>query len=233
MNRSPLFLSICLAGLNLASADRAAAVILLSEDFSGGNGGFSESHTGVPTPGNEWTYNAGAGTWSTIGDDNLGTPTNSMLTSPSFVVPNGDPIQISFDHRYSFEDEWDGGAVLFAVNAGAFQRIDISAFSQEGYRAFALLGNHDLTGLDGFNQDSAGFVTGAMVTSIAQIPGVAPGDSLQIQFLGAFDEFAGGANSPPTWEIDSVTVSTIPEPSSALLIVFGIAGISMRRRRSK
>ncbi len=95
------------------------------------------------------------------------------------------------------------------MNGGAFTQILNTAFTQNGYTAFGLIGNHDLNGGEGFGGDSPGYADG-YITSIAIIPGVNIGDTIQVQFVGAHDEFARGAFTP-AWEIDRVTVQTLTD----------------------
>jgi hypothetical protein len=115
---------------------------------------------------------------------------------------------MEFTHRYSFESDsvrWDGGAVAVAVNGGAFVPIPGSSFTQHSYDG-VIGGNNVLINMEGFNGDSPGYSTGGMVTSILTIPGLSPGDSCQVQFLGAWDEFVGA--SSPNWEINSVKLTS-------------------------
>jgi len=199
-------IAICMI-LQPTSAD---AEILLTEDFSGGDGGFVESNLGNTTAGNEWIFSGGTSSWRLNGDDALEVPSRNNLTSPEITVTGTEMLQISFDHRYSIEGGlWDGGAVFASVNGGAFTQILNTAFTQNGYTAFGLIGNHDLNGGEGFGGNSPGYADG-YITSIAIIPGVNIGDTIQIQFVGAHDEFARGEFTP-AWEIGRVTVQTLTD----------------------
>jgi hypothetical protein len=64
--------------------------------------------------------------------------------------------------------------------------------------------------MEAFNGDSAGYGAGTFITSIADISGVSVGDTIAIQFTGAFDEFSRGAGLP-NWEIDRVTIETLTD----------------------
>ncbi|MFT4551067.1 MAG: hypothetical protein ACI8XO_004112 [Verrucomicrobiales bacterium] len=179
---------------------------LLVEDFNADDGGFIEEATGnTPIPS---VYNAGAGTWSMEGDD--AGPATNTLTSPPITVPDTAGIEVSFDHRYSIEAEWDGAALQFSIDDGAFQTVPNSAFTQNGYTFLGLIGNHVLAGGDGFNGDSPNYAVPEFITSIAQIGGVPGGSALRIRFIGAWDEGARGS-SVPGWEIDSVRVSVVTD----------------------
>jgi len=184
----------------------AYADILFTEDFSNNDGGFIETSDGTdPTP---FVYSGGTGTWTLEGDDTG--PSTSFLTSTSITVTGTEEIQISFDHRYSIEADWDGCGLFVSVNGGDFTRVEEDAFTSNGYRDFALLGNHVLGGLQGFNGDSPDYSVPEFITSVARIPGVNVNDTIEIQFVGAFDEAARGL-SLPNWEIDSLTVETLSD----------------------
>ena len=184
----------------------AAADELLNEDFNASDGGFIEEATGAtPIPS---VYNSGAGTWSMEGDDSG--PATNTLTSPAIPVSTTAGIQVTFDHRYSIEAEWDGTAIQISVDDGPFRTIPASAFSQNPYTFSPLIGNHALAGGEGFNGDSVGYADGQFITSVADAGGVAAGSTFRIRFLGAWDEGARGT-SIPNWEIDSIQVETLPD----------------------
>ena len=188
----------------LASAARADQ--LLAEDFNAGDGGFIEEATGnSPIPS---VYNAVAGTWSMEGDD--AGPATNTLTSPPIPVSMTAGIQVSFNHRYSIEAEWDGTALQVSIDGWPFKTVPNSSFRQNGYTFSPLIGNHALAGGEGFNGDSLNYSAPEFITSIAQVGGVRAGGTIAIRFLGAWDEGARG-NFVPGWEIDSVTVDTLPD----------------------
>ena len=156
---------------------------------------------GVPTPSSRLG-------WAAAG--NPTGPSSESLTIPAFIVPDAAPVQMAFTHRYSFEYDvgatrWDGGAVAVAVNGGAFFPIAGAVFTQNGYDG-VLTGNHVLANAEAFNGDSPNYSNGGMVTSILNIPGLSPGDSCEVQFLGGWDEFAAGSN--PNWEINNINLTS-------------------------
>jgi len=208
------------------------AEVIYDENFDANNGGYTVLNQG--TPSGPWQWDSGSGTWRANGSDNRGIPSHSRLTSPAIAVDMDGPVELSFDHRYSFEAEYDGGAVFVSVNGGAFnQEVANDAFSENGYTYFGLIGNHDLNGLDGFNGDSPGYDSGSFITSTASLGTFSAGDTLMVRFLAAWDEFTKGQE--PNWQITSVTLSQVPEPSTLLLAVFGGFGLIalVRRRRRK
>ena len=192
----------------VAMVSSAGAVDLLVEDFAANDGGFVQEATGN-TP-IDSIYNSASGTWSMEGDDSG--PATNTITSPSIAVPTTHGIQVSFDHRYSIEGgNWDGAGLQISIDGGAFTNVPSSAFEQNGYtNPLPLIGNHVLIGLDGFSTDSAGYGDGTFITSIAKVGVVEAGSSLQVRFVGAFDEGAKGPGNP-NWEIDSVKVETLTD----------------------
>ena len=186
----------------------ATATDLLVEDFADNDGGFVQEATGnTPIPA---FYNAGSGTWSIEGDDSG--PATNTITSPTIEVPSTAGIQVSFDHRYSIEGgDWDGAGLQISIDGGEFTNVPRSAFTQNGYTNInPLIGNHVLKDLDGFSNDSPGYLDGTFITSIARVGGVTAGSNIQIRFVGAFDEGARGTNIP-NWEIDSLKVETVTD----------------------
>jgi hypothetical protein len=183
------------------------AADLLVEDFNTSDGGFVQEATGNTPIDSLW--NAASGTWSMEGDS--AGPATNTLTSPIITNPSNAGIQVSFDHRYSIEPDWDGCGLQISIDGGEFVNVPNSAFTQNGYTNPApLIGNHVLRGLDGFNGDSLGYYDPAYISSVANIGGVAAGSTIQVRFVGAWDEGSAGAGLP-NWEIDALRVETLPD----------------------
>jgi hypothetical protein len=226
--KKPLLALLATSATLLGSAQAAT----FFEDFSGGAGGFTVQSTARADNGNPfdspWIYD-GSASFTTGGSEGVA---HSRLTSPTLTVTADGAVELSFDHRYSIEGgNWDGGAVFLSVNNAPFEQIPNAAFSMNGYTAFALIGNHDLTGGEGFGGDSPGYGDPSFITSVAAAP-FSAGDTVAVQFLMANDEGATGAFLP-NWQIDSVSVTNtnaIPEPSSLLLCGLGAVGLLRRRR---
>lgn len=134
---------------------------------------------------------------------------NGSITTPAIPVPGG-TVELTLRHRYNFEGDgtaagaWDGGVVQVSINGGDFTTVEDTNFTQNGYFDLPLVGNHVLTGQLGFNGASPGFADSTLITSVATIPGVLPGDSIRLRFLGAWDE--GFTPGGIDWEIAGVTV---------------------------
>ena len=174
--------------------------------FDADDGGFAESATGnSPLPA---VWSAARGTWSMEGDDSG--PATNTLTSPEIVIPVTGSVRIAFNHRFSIEPDWDGTAVQISVNGGPFVTVPKSAFRQNPYTFDALIGNHVLNGEAGFNGNSPGYAEEAFITSLADFGATAAGDTIQVRFLGAWDEGARGAGLP-NWEIDGLAVLVSPD----------------------
>ena len=207
--RSTVGVACCCLAILALSERNALGVVIHDEDFSANDGGYTVANTGGPV--GPWVYSSG--TWLANGSDNNAAPSHSRLTSPAIAIPISGSVALSFEHRYSFESGlWDAGAVFTSVNGGAFQQVPNASFSQNGYTGIGLIGNHDLNGGEGFNGNSPGYGTPSLITSVASLGSLNAGDTLQVQFLGAWDEFAKGTE--PNWELHSVQVNAIPEPTA-------------------
>ena len=122
---------------------------------------------------------------------------------PANPITSTGGLSIVFNHRFSIEADWDGTAIQFSRNGGPFVTVPKEAFVLNGYTFDGLIGNHVLSGQSGFNGDSPGYATDQFITSIANFGGAAAGDTVQVRFLGAWDEAARGAGIP-NWEIDNL-----------------------------
>ncbi len=143
--------------------------------------------------------------WAAAG---MPTPATDTLDVPAFNVPDAEPLEVSVSHRYSFEYDgtrWDGGAIQVAINGGGFTQVPGTSITQGGYDGI-ITGTGVLDGLEGFNGDSPGYSDGAMITTIFTVAGLNPGDSVQIRFVGAWDELT--VSTFPNWEINGVTVKS-------------------------
>ncbi|SVE34889.1 uncharacterized protein METZ01_LOCUS487743, partial [marine metagenome] len=132
--------------------------ILLFADFIEDDGGFTETSDGnSPIPSIHTDGEPGA--WSMQGDDSG--PATNYITSPLIEIPITAGIEVSFNHRYSIEAEWDGTVVEYAIDRGPFTIIPKDLFTKNGYNFSNLLGNHVIQAGDGFNGNSEGYFEGA------------------------------------------------------------------------
>jgi len=177
-----LLASAFLLGL---TASPSQAAVLLSENFNGGDGGFTVD-TPLPYDG-PWVYSAGSGSWTEAGQGAENQhPNTSTLISPAIFVPQAGPVQLTFVHRYSFEQgNWDGGQVRVSVNGGPFTAVPSVAFTQNGYNGTVVANSASaLAGQPAYVLDSTDFA-GSKLTSICTLGSFQAGDSIQVAFMAA------------------------------------------------
>jgi autotransporter-associated beta strand protein len=175
-----------------------------TEDFITGGGGFSIAAPVSPEA--DWTYTAGS--WrSNAQATGFGTDNTSNLASPVYLVTQSGPATLTFSHRHSFEQGfYDGGAVDVSVNGGAYTRVPLGSFSQNGYNGTVLVGSGTaLDGAQAFVENSAGHPS--FITSVCTLGSLVAGDRVQVRFVSSSDNNTSGNLTPQGWEIDSVTVS--------------------------
>jgi hypothetical protein len=202
----------------------AGAQSVVNEEFTTGRGGFSVvsgvEGGNVPGPTEGWLYNSSTGSWSANGGEGV---KNSGLTSPSYFVKTAGPLTVTFSHRYNFEDDsasggvrWDGGIVRVSVNYGAFTYIPAASITGEGYKTDKTIGGNSppVRGNFGFNGITAGFSSGALVTSVANLGTFNVGDIVSVQFMAAWDE-GTVAGPAPNWEISSLEFAPAVELNNA------------------
>ncbi|HVY68538.1 MAG TPA: hypothetical protein VHH73_01330, partial [Verrucomicrobiae bacterium] len=179
---------------------------MIITDFVTTNAGFTVENSTPPPPG-PWIYNSTNGLWVADGSEDACTgPYNSKLTSTAFVAPESDEVTLSFTHRYSFESGgWDGGQVRLSVNGGPFNPVTADKFSANGYATANIVGNGILKDQRGFNGDSPGFATNNLITSSAVLGTFKKGDTLQVQFVGAWDDCSGQLH--PSWTIKNLQLA--------------------------
>ena len=182
-------------------------VVLLNQDFNAGDGGFTVE-TPRPFDG-PWTYDAAGGRWSENGQDTENSQANTtILTSPAINVTQSGVAQLTFAHRYSFEDgNWDGGQVRVSVNGGAFTAVPASAFSQNGYNGAVVdRSRSELHGQGSFVNNSPNYTAGTIVSSCG-LGVLQAGDTVRIQFFASSDSNTRGPNAPQ-WDLDSLQVTS-------------------------
>ena len=175
---------------------------LAGDDFNATNGGFTVS--AAITPETDWTYTAGE--WGSNGQaTGFGGDNTSYLISPVFVLTKSGVVSLSFDHRYSFEVGYDGGALDVSVNGGPFTPVYGMLFSQNGYTGTLGDVGHSLSFQDAFVGNSPGHP--AFITSECKLTAGSVGDTIQFRFISATDNNTVGNLVPPGWQIDSFTIS--------------------------
>jgi hypothetical protein len=177
-------------------------VKLYTSDFSSSGSGFTVANS-TPAPAGPWIYDAVKGTWSTAGGEGS---VYSLLNGQTLHVANSGTVRLTFNHRYNFEYDgtrWDGGQVRMSVNGGAYTTVPAQSFTSNGYTGI-IAGNVLIKNQPGFNAKSAGYTNNTFITSMASLGAFSAGDTISIQFIGAWDE--GFAETAPNWEIKQVTL---------------------------
>lgn len=144
-------------------------------------------------------------TFNAAGD--AGNVISGLISTTATVITTGN-VSLSFDHRYFMESGWDGGAVFVSINGGAFTYLPAIAFSAEGYvgDTTANAGSAWITnGEDVFYGKSTGYDTPVFVTSVADLGPLTAGDTIAVEFRGAWDGFFNEAGTD--WEISTVTLT--------------------------
>ncbi|MGE0643543.1 MAG: VPLPA-CTERM sorting domain-containing protein [Nitrospira sp.] len=236
--------TILLAGavlsVGIAGPLPASAAEFFSADFNANNGGFTQSTVNPlgASPGAPWSHGAtvgvgGSGGWTAGPEEGQGNPVEHLLTSPTLSLPSAGAVSLSFDHRYSFEDGWDGGQVLVSINGGSFAAVPLGSFTQNGYSGTVQTRDDwgytdDMNGLDVFTGEAATFGP-----SLANLGSLNAGDTVQVRFRGGWDWNGIGADPTLGWQIDNVALSVNPVPLPAALWLFGsgLVGLGAIARR--
>jgi hypothetical protein len=235
IDRIPLIWAL-LAGLSTPATGRAQVVF----NFASSNGGLTAAQLIGSNPGGAWTYGtsfpsvAGTATWATPGVEAAAAYT---LTTPVLTVQANGQVTGSFLHRFSFETNFDGGVLMYAVNGGSFNnKVPGGLLTGQSYNGSPGAGNpiNSLGAL--FTGTSSGYATPAYVTTgftlgtdAAQT--FAAGDSIQFQFLDGFDP--NGLGSSPNWQIATLNLNNVgvPEPGSLALCGAALGAMAVRRFR--
>jgi hypothetical protein len=136
---------------------------------------------------------------------------NSAIDSPLISVTSAGKLGLAFLHRYNFEDDgtirWDAGQVQYSVNGAPFRPVAAVQFYEGGYPTDRTIqGNSPpLNGQYAFNNTSPDFGSGVFVPAAANLGSFAAGDTVQLRFIGSWDE--GFLQTPvPNWELDLVAI---------------------------
>ncbi|WP_437490804.1 M36 family metallopeptidase [Sorangium sp. So ce1014] len=151
---------------------------------------------------------------------------DTQLVSPPLSVGEGEPLVITFNHRYSFEISpeteaeaavyWDGGLIEISDDDGATWE-DVAAYAAPGYRG--AIGNtvdepsvNPLAGRQGFVGENEGWPDPEPVT--LDLGAVFAGKTVKVRFRIGTDTYSGDFG----WEIDDIAVRGIEnKPFGALV----------------
>jgi hypothetical protein len=127
----------------------------------------------------------------------------TTLTSPSFAV-SSQAARLTFRHRFNTELGFDGGVLEIKIGSGDFQDIIAAGgtFLQSGYNVAIYQSPPNPLGTRmAWTGNSGGYIT-----TIAQLPVSAAGQSVQLRW-----RFGADSNTAPAgggWNIDSIQVAT-------------------------
>lgn len=180
--------------------------VLLGETFTNDDGGFTVSSSNPHGP---WMYLPDSnGVWIATGHKECEGTESTALTSPAIRVEHSEPVYLVVTHRYSFEYlntvRSDGGQIRLSLDQGAYAPVPAGNFIANGYTG-VVEGNNLLTGQEAFTGTTQGHQSGYLTTTVARLGAFAPGTTLSLQFLAAWDECLRG--DYPNWEISGVWVT--------------------------
>lgn len=216
-----------------AAAGQSARAIDIFFDFtSSGQGWTTQGPNDSPFI---WSATAGlggtSGAWYLDGAHN----SSQNLWSP-VLTATASTMTVTMIHQYNFDagedGPHDGGGLLVAINGGTSNWLTPTAAGDHGeYYAGApvLALNHDGWSSSSYQLDLQ------YVTSVAEVTGLNPGDSIQFQLTAAFD---ATFITPPAWQIASfgaTNAQVVPEPSTYALaaIATGVMAAVARRRKAR
>ncbi|OYT19425.1 MAG: hypothetical protein CCU26_11645 [Nitrospira sp. UW-LDO-01] len=238
--RRTILLSILALGLGITGSIPSPAAAFFSVDFNANDGGFTQSTVNPlgASPSAPWTHGStvgvgGSGGWTAGPEEGQGNPVEHLLTSPVISLADSGAVSLSFDHRYSFEDGWDGGQVLVSLNGGTFAPVSGASFTQNGYTGTIQPNDDwgytdDMNGLAVFTGEAATFGS-----SLANLGSFNAGDTLQVRFRGGWDWNGIGTDPSLGWQIDNMAlaVNPVPLPAAVWLFGSGVIGLGAMARR--
>lgn len=121
------------------------------------------------------------------------------LTSPALAIGTTN-AQVTFRHRYGFENTYDGGVLEIALGAGGFTDWLASggSFLDGGYRGpINSSFSNPLAGRSAWTGSQANFIT-----TVAQLPIAAAGQNIRLRWRAGTDVSVGGTG----WHVDTVTL---------------------------
>ena len=141
----------------------------------------------------------------------------SEITSPPIVI-TGTRTNLSFRHKYSVENTWDGGVLEIKIGGGDFQDILVAggAFLAGGYTTTLNASPNPLAGRSAW---SGATQLDFQLTSV-QLPASAFGQAVQFRWrLGSNASFASLG-----WWIDSISLENVPTAANTASIAIAAAG---------
>jgi len=128
----------------------------------------------------------------------------SILTSPSFVLPASTPL-LQFRNSFSTEASFDGGVLEIAINGGGFADILVAggSFLEGGYFGTLATGaQNPIEGRAAWTGNSLGYIT-----TTANLPASAINQNVQLRWRFGSDNSVGVIG----WRIDTITLTAITD----------------------
>ena len=138
----------------------------------------------------------------------------TAYTPPIAVPPNSGDARLSFWHRHSFEQGYDGGTVILSVDGGAFSSLPAAALSGEVYNSTIATGANTCPPPGAAGLPSFTGTTNTLANTVVELdPTCGPNGcalhSLRPGFAAVSDCFI----TQQGWYLDDVEVSTCVAPA--------------------
>lgn len=133
---------------------------------------------------------------------NVAVVSESILTSPSFVLSAATPI-LQFRNSFATEQDFDGGVLEIAINGGAFADILVAggSFINGGYvSTLDSGGGNPIGGRPAWTGDSSGYITTAV-----SLPAAAINQNVQLRWRFGTDVSVGVIG----WRIDTISLEPV------------------------
>ncbi|MEP6923829.1 MAG: M36 family metallopeptidase, partial [Pyrinomonadaceae bacterium] len=186
-----------------------APIVTATENFDGVTApalpsGWTTTQTGAGVGFVTVTNSADTAPNSVFTPDLTTTGGGAEITSPAFPI-SAAAGTVSFHHKYDTEAGWDGGVLEISIGGGAFQDIIAAGgtFVTGGYNGVLGAGvGNPLANRDAWSGDSGGYVT-----STAQLPATANGQTVRFRWRFGADNNTVGNGANPGWNVDSITIT--------------------------
>jgi GEVED domain len=176
-----------------------------------------ENFDGVTAPAlpSGWVQTATqSNTWTTVANTSDTAPNHafvanstvvseSILTSPSFVLPAATPI-LQFRNNFATEADFDGGVLEISINGGAFADVITAGgiFIAGGYVSTLQTGSgNPIQGRAAWSGNSNGYIT-----TTVNLPATATNQNVVLRWRFGTDESV----SQTGWRIDTITLEALP-----------------------
>ena len=197
-------------------------IVIYTNDFNSSSGGLSTLGVGQYTAKFAWGGAYGTGgsaSWYLIypGDKKE----EQMLTTPAITVLGTGPVTVSFNHKWSWEDDrpgdgtiYDGAQLDISTDAVTYTYVTNGAFTAGGYEMSRTFGGGTVSGWPmgaytwawtNWNYTKSG--DASFIHSVANLGTFTTGTKIYLRFRASTDDGGGGSQSP-AWVIDNLVLNT-------------------------